>query len=270
MIRPALGRASQGQRGFVLLIVLWGVGLLALLISALVSGAGTEAKLTSTLRDQAIGRAAADGVLSEVIVEVLRSGTVVASGRRFGAVPVAVSLVDLSGRMNPNIASATMIGALLLRLGVWQEAAQNLAAAIVDWRTPGLNPSPHGAKAAAYRAAGLSYGPPGRPFENLDELGSVLGMNPSLLAALKPHLTLWSTTDPNPAFADALVLSALRVAGVPPFAGASNEARVIAITAAAALPNAAAVTRRAVVRFGYSPDGRGWRVLAWDDGEPQP
>jgi general secretion pathway protein K len=153
---------------------------------------------------------------------------------------------------------------------MWPQAAQSLAAAIVDWRTPGLSPSPHGAKAAEYRAAGMTYGPPGRPFENLDELGYVLGMDPALLAELKPHLTLWSTTDPNPAFADALVLGALRVAGAPPFAGMSNEARVIAITATATLPDAASVTRRAVVRFGYSPDGRGWRVLAWDDGEPEP
>jgi len=262
--------AGKGQRGFALIIVLWAVGILALLVISLVSDASREARLTTTLRGQAVARAAADAVLSEVILEVLRSDTVVLTPRRFGAVQVAVGLVDLSGRINPNFAPARMLQALLLRLGVVPRAAEYLAAAIVDWRTPGLHASPHGAKAAEYRAAGMTYGPPGRPFENLDELGYVLGMTPGLLAALQPHLTLWSTGDPDAASADAAVLDALRVAGVPPVAANSTEARVIAITATATLADAPEVARRAVVRFGYSPDGRGWRMLAWDDGEPKP
>jgi hypothetical protein len=63
------------------------------------------------------------------------------------------------------------------------------------------------------------------------------------------------------------VLGALRLAGAPPVASAGTEAQVIAMTATAMLPDAPKVTRRAVVRFGYSPDGRGRRVLNWDDGE---
>jgi general secretion pathway protein K len=254
------------QRGFALVVVLWSVGVFALLVSSLVGSASREAKLSAALRDQAVGQAAADAVLWEAIVDVLRSGTV-PEARRFGAARVDVGVLDLSGRINPNLASAVMLQALLIGLGVAPQAAENLAAAIVDWRTPGLSPSPHGAKAAAYRAAGMTYGPPGRPFENLDELGYVLGMNPVLLAALKPHLTVWSTSDPDPAYADAVVLVALRIGGAPPVAAESHEARVLSISAVAALPAGASVTRRAVVRFGYSPDGRGWRVLVWDDGE---
>ena len=261
--------SDRGQRGFALVIVLWTVAILGLLISGLVAAARTEAKLTVTLREQAVARAAAAGVLAETIMQVLRSGVTASGPRRLGAARVAVSLVDFSGRMNPNLASAAMLGALLVELGVPPGNAEGLAAAIVDWRMPGLTASPPGAKAPEYRAAGMAYGPPGRPFENLDELGYVLGMTPPLLAALKPHLTLWSTSDPDPAFAVAMVLSALRAGGAPPMAGSSTEARVIAITAVASLPDAPHVTRRAVVRFGYSPDGRGWRVLAWDDGESE-
>jgi general secretion pathway protein K len=257
------------QRGFALIVVLWTIVILALLVSSLVGSASREAKLSAALRDLAAGRAAADAVLAEAVVDVLRSGAAPAV-RRFGAARVDIGVLDLSGRMNPNLASAVMLQALLIGLGAEPRAAESLAAAIVDWRTPGLSPSPHGAKAAAYRAAGMAYGPPGRPFENLDELGYVLGMNPALLAALKPHLTLWSTSDPDPAFADAAVLVALRTGGAPPVASASREARVLSLTAVATLPDAARITRRAVVRFGYSPDGRGWRVLAWDDGETAP
>jgi general secretion pathway protein K len=256
------------QCGFALIIVLGAVALLALLVVGLVSDASREAKLATTLRAEAVARAAADAVLSEEILEVLRSDSVVPGPRRFGAFGVSVSVVDLSGRINPNIASVVMLQALLLGIGAPPQTAEYLAAAIVDWRTPGLSPSPHGAKAAQYRAAGMTYGPPGRPFENLDELGYVLGMTKPLLAALKPHLTLWSTSDPDPAAADAVVLGALRLSGVPPVAASNTEARVIAFTATATGPDAPSVVRRAVIRFGFSPDGRGWRVLEWDDGEP--
>jgi general secretion pathway protein K len=267
MIRPE--HPDRGRRGFALIIVLWTIAILALLIATVLADARGEAKLAATLRGQAVARAAADGVIAGTILDLLRTGATASGLRRFGSARVAVGLTDFSGRMNPNLASAVMLGALLVQLGVPPNNAENLGAAIVDWRTPGLSASPHGAKAPEYRAAGMTYGPPGRPFENLDELAYVLGMTPALLAALKPHLTLWSTTDPDPAFADALVLAALRAAGVPPMAGESNEARVIAITAIASLPDAPRVTRRAVIRFGYSPDGRGWRVLAWDDGESE-
>ena len=260
----------QRQRGFALIVVLWTVALLALLISTLLADARTEAKLTINRRAEAVAVAAADAAIGATILDLLRPGVATNATLRFGTVAVSVRLENLSGRLNPIVVSALMLNALLQRLGVSQQAAEALAAAIVDWRTPGLNPSPHGAKAAAYRAAGLAYGPPGRPFEHLSELGAVLGMTPALLAAMTPHLTLWSATDPDPATADAVVLDALRAAGVPLVTSARDEAQLIAITAAATLPDAAWVTRRAVVRFGYSPDGRGWRVLAWDDGEADP
>jgi general secretion pathway protein K len=258
------------QQGFALVIVLWTVGIIALLVSALVVEAGRQARLTATLRGQATARAAADAALSAAILDVLRTGNAVSGPRQFGGSRIAVLLEDFSGRLNPNLASVVMIQALLSQLGVGAAPAAHLAAAIVDWRTPGLNPSPNGAKAPQYRAAGMAYGPPGRPYENLDELGFVIGMDRELLAAMKPHLTLWTTADPDPTFADAMVLAALRASGAPPVAAASTEARVIAITAIAGSPDAPTVTRRAVVRFGYSPDGRGWRILAWDDGERRP
>jgi general secretion pathway protein K len=260
--------AHRTERGFALLIVLWTISILALLLTTLLANARQEARLTTTLRAEAVDRAAADAVLSEMILDVLRPSPIPRGLWRFGAVNVSVRLEDLSGRMNPNIASPMMLEALLARLGVPPQAAQTLAAAIVDWRTPGQKLTPHGAKAPDYRAAGLTYGPPGRPFENLDEIGFVLGMTPAVLVALKPHLTLWATSDPDPAFADGVVLTALRAAGVPPVAGNSNIARVIAMTAVASQPDAPRVVRRAVVRFGYSPDGR-WRILAWDDAEDE-
>jgi len=117
-------------------------------------------------------------------------------------------------------------------------------------------------KASQYQAAGLNYGPPGAPFESLSELGDVLGMTPALLQALAPHLTLYSDGDPEPALADPVVRAALRNLGASATASEA-EARVVRITATAQRPNAASVTRRAIIQIGPSPNRRGWRVLMW-------
>ncbi len=262
-------QSRDPESGFVLLVVLWATALLALLVAGLMAAANREARLAWTLREQAIGRGAADAVLSAMVLEGLRSGLPARRSVQFGTVAISVLIQDYSGRLNPNIASAAMLQALLLELGIPTPRARRLAAAIVDWRAPSPMPSPDGAKAADYLAAGLRYGPPGRPFQTLDELGSVLGMDVPTLAMLKPHLTLWSTSDPVATFADQAVLAALRATGAPPVAGSSDEARVIGLSSEAVLPDGLRVTRRAIVRLGYSPDGRSWRILAWDDGEPQ-
>jgi general secretion pathway protein K len=267
MIRTCTRRPAE--HGFALLIVLWTVAALALLMATLMAETRTEAKLAIYRRGAAVAEAAADAAIAETVLRLLRPGDPIPFRQRIGAVEVTVRLENLSGRVNPNLASPVMLSALMQNLGMESGAADHLAAAIVDWRTPGQSPSPRGAKAPEYLAAHLSYGPPGRPFEHLDELGAVLGMNPATLAAVTPHLTLWSTSDPNPAYAGEVVLRALRTTGVPPVATQSTEAQVIAITATASAADAPRVRRRGVIRFGYSPDGRAWRVLTWDD-DPDP
>jgi general secretion pathway protein K len=262
---PGSAGAWVDERGFVLLIVLWTVGVLALMTTTLLANVRTENRLIANLRGAATASAAADAAISATVINLLRPGGGVTSRQRIGGAAVAIRLEDLSGRINPNLASTTMLRGFLLGLGLDPVRADSIAAAIVDWRTPGLTRNQHGAKADQYREAGLPYGPPGRPFEHLSELGAVLGVTPTLLAAMLPHMTLWSTGDPDPGYADGIVIAALRASGAPPVASRSTEARIIAITAAATTPDAPLIVRRAVVRFGYSPDGRAWRVLAWED-----
>jgi hypothetical protein len=78
----------------------------------------------------------------------------------------------------------------------------------------GSAPAPRLANAvlAEYQAAGLDYGPPAAPIETLDELGRVVGMSPAVLAAIRPHLTLYGPPQPNAATADPIVAAALAAA----------------------------------------------------------
>lgn len=53
----------------------------------------------------------------------------------------------------------------------------------------------------AYRAAGRGYAPPNAPFENLEELGDVLGITQAILQRVSPYLTIYHDGDPDPGIA---------------------------------------------------------------------
>src|SRR5690349_10305012 len=66
---------------------------------------------------------------------------------------------------------------------------------------------------AQYRTAGLDYGPPAAALESIDELGRVRGMSMPLVAALRPHLSLFSPAMPNSVSADPIVAAAIAFSG---------------------------------------------------------
>ena len=265
-------RPPRPDSGFALLFVLWTLVPLSLLFVMLAATARSDAQLTANLRGAAEIEAVADGAIYTAIFDLLRRGGATrdspsannppAIGRLSGA-DVGVAVIDQSGLVNPNIASPDLLGALLARLGADPGQAYRIAEAVADWRAPGRRAARRGVKAAQYQAAGLSYGPPGTPFETVAELGDVLGMTPALLAALAPHLTLYSDSDPDPALADPVVRAALRDLGLGERADPAVS-RTFRITATAQRPAGARASRSAVVRIGPSPNGRGWSVLTWD------
>lgn len=260
MTRGAHAR-SGGDRGVALLIVLWALVPLSVLFLTLSTTARSEAQAAADLRAAAVLQAAADGAIHTAIFGLLSpSGS---APVRQASAGVTVETLGLSGFVNPNAAPPELLQALLARLGADQARAKQVAAAIVDWRTPGQRAGPYATKAAEYRGAGLDYAPPGAPFESLDELGLVRGMDPALLAALAPALSLYAHGNPDPQAASPLVRQALRDVGV--FRGSGPLAtQVFQVTAAAAGPSGTRAVRRAVIRIGPSPDGRGWRALAWE------
>lgn len=262
-------RRRRTERGFALLIVLWSLVILALLGTHVVATGRTEALLASNLRDAAMAEAAADGAVHRTLFNLLGLGTTrwPPQGRfrvMLGGVPVDVAVENLTGRVNPNTAAPELMRAVLRGVGVEGDRAAALADAIADWRAPGPK-RPHGAQAAEYRAAGRDYGPAGRPFRSLDELGAVLGMTPDLLARLRPHLTLWWESDPDPAFADPVVTAALSSLGEigPSTGGAARPVQAVAIRATAAGPGGARFTREADAILNAGNPGTDWRILTW-------
>jgi general secretion pathway protein K len=262
------------SRGFALLIVLWTLVLIAFVVSLVTASGRTEIRIADNLVANAIARAAADGAISAAIFNLSNPRP----GERWplngsvrtlvvGKSRVALRLEDEASRINPNLASPQLLQALLQTLGANAQIAQRLAAAIGEWAGTAQEPRPPEAVLADYRAAGLDYQPPGAPFESLDEIGRVLGLTPAVLAALRPHLSLYAPAEPSPLGSDPVVVAALGAvaqSGGTTAPVAAPDIVTARITAVASGPGRAQVQRMAVVRIGAALTN-GYTVLAWGD-----
>jgi general secretion pathway protein K len=263
--KAPLRRAMQ-DRGFALLIVLWSMVLLSLLFSRLVSAGRSEAEIAFNLRRAAQLQAQADGLLYNVIFGLLGGpGGWAADGRphqvRLAHGAAAVSVVNLAGRINPNSASAALLDALLHRVGADATTAATVSEAMVDWRSPDAQGR---FEAPQYAAAGLSYSPPGSPFQSIGEIGLVLGMTPALLASLAPHLSLYNADNPDPRFADPVVIQALKDAGMGAVSsGGARPLRNVAINVVIRSGDGAEASRSADVLLRTSATTTGYEILSW-------
>jgi general secretion pathway protein K len=202
-------------RGFAVLIVLLAMGFLALLAMQITASGRSETRVSQDLITAASLEVAAEGAIRHAAFEALaaqnpqfRPGPSVHE-IRVGSVTVLVRLQNEADRVNLNTGSLVLLQALMVVLGTPPAQAAHGAASILDWRTSGDMPRPNGARTPQYRAAGLGYGPPGTPFQSVDELRYVLGMTPGLFAKMAPHLTVWTDGDPDLSTQDAVVAEAL-------------------------------------------------------------
>ncbi|HUC16839.1 MAG TPA: type II secretion system protein GspK [Acetobacteraceae bacterium] len=267
---------QERSRGFALLIVLWTMVLLALLVTEITSAGRSDAELATNLRGSAVAQAAADGAEAIAIFRYLDPSALhwsadgILHRLRIGDAEVAVAMTDEDGRVNPNTASASLLVALLRRIGVDPGTAARLASAMVDWRSSsGVAPSPFAAKMLPYRAAGMTWGPPSGPFRSSAEIALLLGMTPTLLARLRPHISVFTEGDVDAVLADPVVRAALADANggiVPPSLGSSGAARTLRITARAIADDGSRFTRTSVVSVNAANGTLA--TLAWRQNSP--
>lgn len=266
--------ARRRNGGFALIIVLWTLVLIAFIVARITASGRTEIRIADNLVADAVAESADDGGIFAAVFNLEDPNPVQrwpldgsVHELALGNSRVLVQVEDEAGRINPNSASPVLLEALLRVAGDDPESARRLAASIGEW--VGSAPAARKPEAALadYRAAGLDYGPPGGPLETLDELGRVLGMTPTVLSAIRPHLTLYGPPEPNPASADPLVAAAL--AQISPISQAPAPANqpladlvTARIKASAFGPGNARVTKTAIVRVGPALPG-GYTVLAW-------
>jgi general secretion pathway protein K len=164
---------------------------------------------------------------------------------------ITVTVEDEAGKANPNAMSHAEMAALLRQVGADPPTANALATALETWRSAG---SEQGQEADRYRAAGLPYGPAGRRFVNLDEIGMVLGMPPALAARLMPHLSLYNFAGLDRSRADPVVAQAYAEArGNPPIPLPDHDLTV-RITVQVVAANGGRFARQAIVLVPRHPD----------------
>lgn len=261
-------RDPARQRGYALLIVLWSLALLALLGTQVLATSRQETQLARNLRDNAVLEAAANGAVQRAIFATLDSSAGhwradgVTRALVIGRIPVAVRVEDETGKVNPNYASTALLQALLSQVGADPATAGAIAVAITQWRDATSVPGHPSPAVAQYAAAGRAYAPTGAPFASIDELAAVLGMSPTLLSRLRPHLTVF--TDGNPAATqDPVVARSLAAAGQSTTAGGGLVSGLVAITADAHGPGAARYAVHVIVETDGEVSSRPYRMVSY-------
>ncbi|MDR3439563.1 type II secretion system protein GspK [Telmatospirillum sp.] len=274
-----LGRGRSGaERGIALVLVLWGLVAIGLVITHITAAGRHEARIARNAVTAAEAEAAADGGIFAAVFHLAAKDQTLQwdiDGRRHdvqvGDALVEVTMWDDDGRINPNLAPDILLSALFRVLAMPADQAAALATAISAWHDPVLKVHRDGGGEDDYRAAGRTYGPPGSPIQDIDELNRVLGMTPELLEAARPHLSICTNREvPIAEAADPVVLRALDLArqsagGAIPLLSETQRSlvRTVVIRSRALLPSGGQFSRQAILRMGPMLR-KGYQLLAWD------
>ncbi len=294
--------AAPRQHGVALILVMWITTLLAILLGSFALIARTENLEARHLFDTTRARYAAEAGLNLAVFQLrLPDPTTrwVADGRPndfdYEGFRVSVSITDDSGKIDLNTADVTVLTQMFVGNGIDPAKAEQLAAAIIDWRDPDDLVTPNGAESNEYKSAGYAYEPANKPFTTVSEVQQVIGMNYEIYRRIEPAITLYTGRGtPSPAYATFESLMALpgmtadianqliqqrqQIPAGTPQTGltlpdgtpivADGGGLTYSIKSRATLPNGASTLLDATIRMGgVGNEGRPYVVLRWRDGE---
>ena len=290
------------QRGVAFIIVIWLLALLTILLGAFALISRTEGMQARHMYDATVARYAAEAGINQAAYflsvpdQELRW---IPDGREYQVVfdefDIRVKVTDESGLIDLNAADIGTLTELFAGIGVEQDQADALAAAIQDWRDADDLVSPNGAEDAEYAAEGYSWGPRNAPFDLVSELLQVLGMTPDIYRQVERSLTVYAgQSRPNLAFAPYEILLSLPgmtpemaqqiiqarhewdpASGMPPPLlpdgsplMAQGGTGTYSIESRATLPNGAWTQVDATIRLGGGGvSGMAYTILRWQDGD---
>jgi general secretion pathway protein K len=197
---PAPGKAGapEAERGFVLVIVIAVLGLLALAAAGFAQVTRSQVKAAASNVGSSTAQALADAGVQLAVLDLVLGRQDPSYQRRFsvGEKPfvcdagdgrrLAVSITDEAGKVDLNAASDRLLQALLVGVG----ASEGVADAIIDFRDDDNVKRSQGAERDEYSAAGRP-GPKNAPFSAVEEIEQVLGVDAELAARLRPHITVY-------------------------------------------------------------------------------
>ena len=187
------------QKGMALVLVLWVLSLLTIMAGSFVLTMRREASITAGIKNNAQAISVAESGIAMAELMLLNPDQnkrwrtdgsiyeIISSDAK-----IRVRLLAEKGKIDINKADQVLLEALMATVTNQAEQKSKLAAAIIDWRDEDDLVHTDGAEKKEYKDAGLNYQPRNKPFESLEELQLVLGMNESIFSQIEPLITVYS------------------------------------------------------------------------------
>lgn len=187
------------QTGLALVLVLWVLSLLTIMAGSFMLGMRREASIVAGARNNAQAAAIAESgiALAEMM---LLSPEQNQRWRSDGSIyeisgttaKVRVRLLSETGKIDINNADQALLQGLMTHAPADAELQTRLVDAILDWRDEDDLVHLEGAEKKEYRDAGLNYQPRNKPFQSIEELQLVLGMDEALYKWIEGLVTVYS------------------------------------------------------------------------------
>jgi general secretion pathway protein K len=187
------------QKGFALVLVLWVLSLLSIMAGSFAMTMRRESAVIAGIKQNAAAAAAAEAGIAyaEMMLLIpeqnkrwLPDGDIYEV--KFGKTRVRLRLLSESGKIDINKADLPLLQALFKQAPVEEEEQAKLIGAIQDWRDQDDLLNINGAEKKEYQDAGLKYQPRNKPFQRLEELQMVLGMDERVYNWLEPIITVYT------------------------------------------------------------------------------
>ena len=255
-------RAGSNRDGFALIAVIWSLGLIALLGTAVMVGARYRTRVSSTYASVVTAETAAESAVNLGIATAFIAGT----GQKVkfplrcrmpGGERVVITIEEETGKVDLNAASPVMLARFFTALTRDQSLATRITGRIVEFRTP----------KAANGKAGPENAPSAARFTTVMQLDQIEGISPRIFRSALRLVTVRSgRPEPDmeassPAMRRLLGLEqkpASPARGLP--AGGSVTIRADVIS-----PDSSRYIREALISFGEN--GRPYLVREWRHGD---
>jgi general secretion pathway protein K len=187
------------QKGLALVLVLWVLSLLTIMAGSFALSMRREASIVAGIKNNAQAMAVAESGIAMAEMMLLNSD----QNKRWradGSIyqinsaddKVRIRLLSETGKIDINKADQTLLQGLMTSAPVEEEQQTRLVNAILDWRDKDDLVLIDGAEKNEYKNAGLSYQPRNKPFQTIEELQLVLGMNAEVFSWIEPLVTVYS------------------------------------------------------------------------------
>ncbi|WP_374086133.1 general secretion pathway protein GspK [Methylomicrobium lacus] len=196
--RP-LAFAQQRDQGFALVLVLWVLSLLMIMAASFSLTMRRETGVIAGITGGAQALAAAESGIAMAEMMLMNPDPAKrwhSDGNiyqiQFLNALVRIRLQSETGKIDLNQANQAQLQQLMAQVPMEPEKQTALVSAIMDWRDQDDLVNIDGAEKKEYKEAGKLYQPRNKPFQSLEELQMVLGMDETILKQLEPLVTVYS------------------------------------------------------------------------------